>query len=197
MQQLSYCHDPPQHGQIKACFCFARIHAVFTCGLIADNLYILVTAIAFGSTTSASSWEAFWQAIKALTKVFTNRPDLVIKHKKYLDMLKWEEIDPHILITRAFSCDMNQGIINKNGNCLDIPAHIYVNDALMLAINRADMEIVLTVTIKAIFIAMCKPNVAVRQCPLAMDKWSELVIGPKQTMLGLIINTNKLTIAIP
>ncbi len=30
-----------------------------------------------------------------------------------------------------------------------------------------------------------------------MDKWLELVIGPKQTMLGLITNTNRLTIAIP
>jgi hypothetical protein len=30
-----------------------------------------------------------------------------------------------------------------------------------------------------------------------MDKWLELVIGPKQTMLGLIIDTNRLTVAIP
>ncbi len=44
---------------------------------------------------------------------------------------------------------------------------------------------------------MGEPDVAVRQCPLAMDKWLELIIGPKQTMLGLIINTNRLTIAIP
>jgi hypothetical protein len=44
---------------------------------------------------------------------------------------------------------------------------------------------------------MGKPDVAVRQCPLAMDKWLELVIGPKQTLLGLIIDTNRLTVAIP
>ncbi len=30
-----------------------------------------------------------------------------------------------------------------------------------------------------------------------MDKWLELVIRPKQTMLGLIIDTNRLTITIP
>jgi hypothetical protein len=51
---------------------------------IADDLYNLATAMVFGSTTSASIWEAFQQAIKALTKVFANRLDLVIKHKKYL-----------------------------------------------------------------------------------------------------------------
>jgi hypothetical protein len=43
--------------------------------------------------------------------------------------------------------------------------------------------------IKAIFVVMGETDVAVRQCPLAMDKWLELVIGPKQTMLGLTINT--------
>ncbi len=30
-----------------------------------------------------------------------------------------------------------------------------------------------------------------------MDKWIELVVGPKHTMLGLIIDTNRLTVAIP
>ena len=50
----------------------------------------------FGLTASASSREFFRRGIKALTKVFANRPDLVIKHKKYLDMLKWETIDPNM-----------------------------------------------------------------------------------------------------
>jgi hypothetical protein len=59
------------------------------------------------------------------------------------------------------------------------------------------MKMVLAAMIKAIFIVMGEQDVAVRQCPLAMDKWLELVISPKQTMLGLIIDTNRLTVAIP
>ncbi len=55
---------------------------------------------------------------------------------------------------------------------------------------------VLAATIEAIFIVMGKSDIAVRQCPLAMDKWLELVIGPSQTMMGLIIDTNRLTVAI-
>jgi hypothetical protein len=82
-------------------------------------------------------------------------------------------------------------------NRIDLPACIYVDNALMLALDADHMKMVLEATIKAIFIVMGKLDVAVRQCPLAMDKWLELVIGPKQTMFGLIINTNKLTIAIP
>ena len=67
----------------------------------------------------------------------------------------------------------------------------------MLAFNVDHMEMVLAATSKAIFVVMGELDVAVRQCPLAMGKWLELVIGPKQTMLGLIIDTNRLTAAIP
>ncbi len=48
-------------GNIKACFQFARIHVDLTgaIGFIADDYYNLATAMVFGSTTSASSWEPF------------------------------------------------------------------------------------------------------------------------------------------
>ena len=70
-------------ANIKACFRFARIHADLTgaFGFIVDDLFNLTMAMGFGSTASASSWEAFHRVIEVLTKVFTNRPDLVIKHQ--------------------------------------------------------------------------------------------------------------------
>jgi hypothetical protein len=112
-------------------------------------------------------------------------------------MLKWEEIDPSAELIPAFSCTINCGTIDDAGNRIDLPAHIYVDNTLMLALDVDHMKMILAATIEAIFIFIGGPNVAVRQCPLAMDKWLELVIGPKQTMLGLIINNNRLTIAIP
>ncbi len=80
----------------------------------------------FGSTASASSWEAFRQAIEALTNVFANRPNLVVRHKKFIDMLKWEEIDPSAKLTPAFSCTTNCGIIiiDDARNRIDLPARI-------------------------------------------------------------------------
>jgi hypothetical protein len=51
--------------------------------------------------------------------------------------------------------------------------------------------------IEAIFVVMGESNDSVWQCPLAMDKWNELVIVPRQIGLGLIIDTNRLTVAIP
>jgi hypothetical protein len=156
-------------ADVKACFRYPRIHTDITgaFGFIADELYNLATAMVFGSTASASSWEAFRQAIKALTKVFANRPNLVIRHKKFFDMLKWEEIDPSAELTPAFSCTINCGIIDDAGKRRDLLARIYVDDALMLALNADHMKMVLAATIEAIFIVMGKPDVAVRRCPLA------------------------------
>ncbi len=70
-------------AEVEACFRYPRIHADFTgaFSFIADKLYNLATAMVFGSTASVSSWEAFRQAIEALTKVFANRPNLVVSHK--------------------------------------------------------------------------------------------------------------------
>ena len=61
------------------------------------------------------------------------------------------------------------------------------------------MEMVLLAAIiEAIFTVMGKPNPALRQCPLALDKWLELEVGLAQTtILGLPMDTNKLTVAVP
>jgi hypothetical protein len=151
-------------ADIKACFCFGRIHADLTgaFGFIADNLYNLATPMVIGSTTSASSWEAFRRAIEALIKVFANRLDLVVKHKKILNMLKWDETDPHVTNTRAYPCTTNQGIINENRICLDLPARMYIGGALMLTIDKAHMMMVLVAAIKAIFVVMGEPEI--RDC---------------------------------
>jgi hypothetical protein len=44
----------------------------------------------FGSNTSASCWEPFQRAIENLIPVYLMRKDLVLKHKKLLDMLTWD-----------------------------------------------------------------------------------------------------------
>jgi hypothetical protein len=111
-------------------------------------------------------------------------------------VLKWDVINPNAMKVQAFPCAINRGIIDGNGKRINLPARIYVDDALMLATSIEQMKVVLAAMIEAIFTVMGKPNDSVRQCPLAMDKWNELVIGPRQG-LGLIIDTNQLTVAIP
>ncbi len=55
----------------------------------------------------------------------------------------------------------------------------------------------LATLIEAISVITGELDTAIRQCPLAMDEWVELVIGPVQTMLGLVIDTYQLTVGIP
>ena len=68
---------------------------------------------------------------------------------------------------------------------------------LATSIEHMKMVLVLAAMIEAIFVVMGEPNEAVWQCPLAMDTWNKLVISPRQIGLGLIIDTNRLTVAIP
>jgi hypothetical protein len=63
-------------ADIKACFCFSRFYPNLTgaFGFMAGGYYNLATAMVFGSTTSASSWEPFdeqlrlypWRTLTAL-----------------------------------------------------------------------------------------------------------------------------------
>jgi hypothetical protein len=73
-------------ADVKACFCFPCIHADLTgaFGFLAGGYYNLATAMVFGSTASASSWEPFRRAIQALTVIYAHRHDLIKKQKKIL-----------------------------------------------------------------------------------------------------------------
>ena len=61
---------------VKACFRFPHIHADLTgaFGFLAGGYFNLATAMVFGSTASASSWEPFRRAIQALSVVYAHRP---------------------------------------------------------------------------------------------------------------------------
>ncbi len=67
----------------------------------------------------------------------------------------------------------------------------------MLPTSKENLEQVLAALIKAIFVVMGAPNTSFCQCSLAMDKWKKLNISPRQTMLGLLINTIRMIVSVP
>jgi hypothetical protein len=186
-------------ADVKACFRFPWIHADLTgaFGFLAGGYYNLATAMVFGSTASASSWEPFRCAIQALTVVYAHRHYLIEKHKTFLDMISWAPFDPSPNLTKAVPCLINTGVINNQGTNVQLPARIYVDDALTLATSKESMEQVLASLIKAIIAVMGGPDTSVRQCSLAMVKWEKLHVAPIQTMLGLVIDTNRMTVSVP
>jgi hypothetical protein len=78
-----------------------------------------------------------------------------------------------------------------------LPARIYVDDALTLATSKGSIEQVLAALIETIFVVMGAPDTSVCQCSLAMDKWEKLQVAHIQTMLELVINTNRMTVSVP
>jgi hypothetical protein len=79
-------------ADITACFRFPRISANVTgaFGFMAEGYFFLSTSHVFDSNTSASSWEPLRQAIQSMIPIYSQRDDLIAKHKTLLDTLKWE-----------------------------------------------------------------------------------------------------------
>ncbi len=96
-------------ADISACFRFPRVNADLTGAFrfMAEKMYFLATSMVFGSTTSASSWEPFRQAIEGLIIEYFTRPDLISTHKHLLNMLKWEDKDTMVVddFAKLAGCD--------------------------------------------------------------------------------------------
>jgi hypothetical protein len=186
-------------ADVKACFRFPCIHADLTgaFGFLAGGYFNLATAMVSRSTASASSWEPFRRTIQALTVVYAHCHDLIKKHRKFLDMISWAPLDPAPDLAKAVPCWINTGVLNNQGMKVPLPARIYVDDALTLATSKKSMEQVLASLIEAIFVVMGAPDTSAHQCSLAMDKWEILQVAPIQTMLGLVIDTNRMTVSVP
>ena len=135
------------------------------------------------------------QAIEELIIKYFTRPNPISTHKHLLDMLKWEDEDTMVVddFSRAIACPLNHGIPELNGS---LEAYIYVDDIMGSAVGKFNILRLLAATIKAIFAVCGRANIEVRQCSLSIKKWEQLVIGPIQTVLGLTVDTNKLTVAI-
>ena len=102
--------------------------------------------------TSSSSWEPLRRAIEALTKVYFDRDDLVEKHAYYLEMIKWDDkCLPGQTFVKAKACPINPGIFGPDGRMIQLPAGIYVDDALMAAPGERYMKKLLAAAIEAIF----------------------------------------------
>jgi hypothetical protein len=183
-------------ADITACFRFPRIHTDVTgaFGFMAEGLYFLAMSMVFGSNTSASSWEPFRRAIEALIIEYLMRSDLIEKHKHLHDMLVWEDDDIWTGdLVQAVKCPLNPGIPDLDGT---LEAYIYVDDILASAVNKQNILRLLAAINEVIFTVCNRPNVELHRCPLSLKKWEELVVGSVQTVLGLTINTNRLTVGI-
>ena len=163
---------------------------------MAQGLYFISMSHRFGSNTSASSWEPLRRAIRNLIPIFFVREDLIIRHKKYIDVLKWQDETSLPDPVPAKSCNINCGVLDVLGNLIPPPAKFYIDDIMQAAVTRHWIIKSLAATIEAIFTVCSLPDIDVRQCPLSLEKWLELILGWGQIILGLVVDSNRLTVGI-
>ena len=104
-------------------------------------------------------------------------------------MVKWEYHNPLVKPVKAKQCELNPGVLDQFGNQISHPSRIWVDDTLIAAIGASQMKMALAAVIESIFVVMGQPNLSLRQCPLAMDKWSNLVVAEHQLAFGLVIDS--------
>ncbi len=185
-------------ADITACFCFPSISAdvAGAFGFIAELKYFASTSHVFGSNTLASSWEAFRRVIQNLITVLAQQDDLTKKHEDLLNILRWTDENACPEFVQAFPCNINHGVLDESGNIVPMMENIYVDGILAAAAFQGNMSQLLAAIIKATFLVCGTPDIAVRQCPLSLEKWHELIFGPRQIVLGLVIDTNKMIVGI-
>ena len=81
----------------------------------------------------------------------------------------------------------------SDGWTLPNPVFIYVDDLLISEVV-SQMERALLAFLEATFVVMGRPDEGIRQCTLALDKWMDLKVGHKFTLLGLCLNSRNLNI---
>jgi hypothetical protein len=85
-------------------------------------------------------------------------------------MISWATRDPSSDLARVIPCSICTGVLDNQGSKVPLPARIYVDNALMLATSKENMEQVLAALTEAIFAIMGALDTSFCQCSLAMDK---------------------------
>jgi hypothetical protein len=127
--------------------------------------------------------------------VYSQQADLVEIHKDLINLLKWDKI-PNIELVQAFKCELNQGVLNKHGDIHPLMAKIYIDDVLGASAFKESTKKLLAAIIESVFLVCAELDVSVWECLLSLKKWHESIVGPRQIILGLVVDTNKMTVGI-
>ena len=186
---------------ISSCFRFPRIFPdlVGAFGFIVGPIFYAANAGVFGSVASASSWEPFRVAIAALATAYFFLPDLAAKHDWLLQKLRWSDAGSpppsSMTIVRARPCTRHKGVFDSAGRRIPTKHNIYVDDNLLAEV-KAHMHQALASGFEATFTIMGRPCPSLRPVAVNLDKLEELVVSPLQILLGLLVNTREMTVAI-
>ena len=114
----------------------------------------------FGPHVSASSWEHFCCAIKAMMGHFLLRTDFVSQYDDYLKMISFKDPAPvGTIFVHAPKYNLNFGILDKQGNQCPIPTFVFMDNCLLVVVCQY-MRNILCRSIHAIFVILEFSDVA-------------------------------------
>lgn len=169
--------------------------------IISGFMYILANYLCvscglnFGNNFSPSSFEPYAQAREYLAQHYFERDDLVEKYKELLKLVKFSESDfaPEELV-QAVKDSLNQGVMDTDGKPKNTPHNMFVDDNMLAEISRHRLLKALAAGFEAIFLLFGQPDIAKRKIAIALDKLTEMISGHEIIVLGMKVNTRRMTV---
>ena len=191
-------------NDVKSCFRQLKHHpdCMGAFAFIIVKLLLLQCGLSFGSDFSPASWEPVRRVIEALAEALFSDKTLCIKHRKYLDRMKWQRSlgSEKAKFTVATPDDMNKGVLDANGEAVNTPQDMFVDDLVyadVCGVVHQRMEQAAAASIEAIFITLGESDLRSRQDPISFDKFEETWVAWLNRLLGVDINTRRLAVRTP
>jgi hypothetical protein len=188
-------------NDVKSCFRQMKHHPdiMGAFSYIISDMLFLSCGLTMGADFSPQTWEVPRRMAEQIaTKLFSDK-SLVEKHRKRLDELNWsKKLGKCKEFVRAHANDIHKGVLDALGIPVDTPHHLFVDDdvyAEVFLIMRIEQTI--AAGIEALFLLLGESNLAKRQDPISWDKLIEMMIHFRNIILGVIINTRRMTVMAP
>jgi hypothetical protein len=188
-------------NDVKSCFRQMKHHpdvmGAFSY-LIADLLF-LSCGLTFGADFSPPTWEVPRRMAEQLATNLFSTEGLVEKHRKHLDKLKWsKKLGQPAELTPAHASSVHKGVLDEEGKPSNTPHQLFVDDDVYADVfNVERVEQTIASGIEAIFMLLGESDLLKRQDPISWEKLEEMIIHFKNKILGLLINTRKMTVEPP
>ena len=188
-------------NDVKSCFRQMKHHpdimGAFSY-IVADILY-LSCGLTFGSDFSPQTWEVPRRMAEQLATNLFKTKGLEEKHRQHLDKLTWsKKLGKRANFTQAHKSITHQGVLDKNGEPSDTPHHLFVDDDVYADVYDVDrVEQTVACGIEALFRLLGESDLSKRLDPVSWDKLLDMVIHFRNKILGIIIDTRKMTVEVP
>lgn len=189
-------------NDVKSCFRQLKHHpsVMGAFSYIMAEFLFLQCSQTFGSLFSPANWEVLRRIAEILGEALFEDDTLRAKHRKYLDRLRWQPSlgSPKAVFTPAKADSLNRGVLDADGNDVNTPHAMYVDDDCYAEIfNRERVEQAVAASIEAIFILLGESDLEKRQDPISFDKMEETMINYLNRPLGMEIHTRTMRVRTP